>query len=184
MRYTRTYAGGQIALTTNDSGRGYQFNIGLMPGVGDLLNVYDFYRIDSVDMWFTYVSDTPATTATGSSWPILAYCIDYDDDNPPATFQNVLTSNMHKIHFFGEADKRVCKVSLKPRANTLVSRGGTASLGLSTGLPGVLIDAATPDVPHYGVKIFPIFYNSTSYPNSRIYVHTTITATFFGARSG
>lgn len=184
MQFKRTYAGGAIALTANDAGRGFQFNVGLMPGIGDLLNVFDYYRIDKVDVTFTYVSDTPAVSSTASLWPIMAHCIDYDDDNAPATYQDVLRSNLHAIHYFGEGAKRSVTRSFQPRANYIVSRLGTSSTGLATGLPGTLIDLASPDVPHYGLKVFLLNYNSTTYPNSRVFVHSTITATFFGARSG
>lgn len=184
MKYTRTFAGGVVAQGTNDAGRSLQFNIGLMPAVLDLLEVYDFYRIDRVDVTFFYASEISATTSSASNYPTLAYCIDYDDDNAPSTLQDVLTSNLHKLHYFGEGARRTHTVSMVPRSNSIIARSTTTSVGLASQHPGTLIDAAYPDVQHYGLKYFLLNYNSAGFPNARVFINTRITATFFGARSG
>jgi len=184
MKFVRTYAGGVLSRTANDKGYSYQFNLGLVPDVGSLLSVFDAYSIDYVDVSFTYTADTPAISNTASQWPLMAYAIDYDDDNVPGTYQSVLQSNLHKLHFFSEANKRTVVVRVKPRAAAVVARGSIATLGTGWAPGSQIIDAAYPDVPHYGLKAFVLNYNSTTYPNSQIHVHSTIHLTMYAAKTG
>lgn len=184
MKFSRTYAGGVLSKGTNDAGQAFQYNITLAPDVTSLLNVFDAYRIDYVDHHFTYVADTPAASAIASYWPVMAYAIDYDDDNVPGTYQSVLQSNLHKLHFFTEGDGRTVTVRIRPRAAAVVTRGSVSSLATGWAPDGQIIDAAFPDAPHYGLKAFILNYNLTTQPNSRIFSHSTIHFTMYAAKTG
>jgi hypothetical protein len=132
---------GLTTSTTVPVSAGFAVTISLFPGSARYLSLFDQYRIDQVEVW---IQSTAAIT-TGFLGE-LASAVDLDDANPPATFS-------------AAADKQGALVgSLLPGRYhcwkphmALASYSGTFTS--YSNITAGWIDAASPNVQHYGLKM-------------------------------
>jgi hypothetical protein len=181
--YRRTFFGGAIGKGATDIGRAQAFTIASMPGWVDLASVYDGYYIRKVTLHFNLSTDLGAQTATAAQLPIMAYLPDYDDDTPPTTYNAVLQGSLHKIWFPSPLNNHLA-VSVTPRTASVVAQSGTGTLGVAWNPGNMVCDVAFPDLKHYGFKYFLLNYNTTTYPNTTIFVHYEVEFTMVSSRSG
>lgn len=163
-----------------DLGGALQFNMNQLPGVAELTNTYDAYSIDKVDVTFQWVQPFASSTAANAHTPVMIVTRDYDDAEPPLSFGETCEYADAKLCPYS-LHKPTYTISVEPRVATTVFRSGVTS-GYSWGRKGQIIDFGNPDVPHYGLKYWNQFHNSTSFPATAIRVYGVVHFSCYAAR--
>lgn len=118
----------------------YQVSVGAFSGATSLLSVFDQYRIDQVEVWL----ETPNVNG-GGVLPMLFSAVDLDDSNTPTTIGNVQDKQGAIVAGGGAGHYH----KWKPHVAVAVYSGAFTSFANE---PAGWIDAASPNVQHYGLK--------------------------------
>jgi hypothetical protein len=154
--------------------------IGQFPLSTSLLTVFDQYKINKVSFQFipqvvsSFIgSGTVATVVPTSIYntPILTTCVDLDDANTPAT-ENVVLSHATAI-MHGPFIKPITRTFVPGVAVEVYQTGG---FGGYSNKPSnqIWLDAASPNVQHYGIKY--TLQHSPSVGASLVYMCVYISA--------
>lgn len=135
---------------------GIRFNINQIPNITEFSNLFDQYSLRKVVVKFVPWTNDAPVTVTGnllhSTSPILDYCIDLDDADPPSPsqvgLQQLRERNNHKtVRMF-----KPHTIVIKPRA-----RGGIGVADSSVQPIGLIrprwINLSEPNVPYFGLKL-------------------------------
>lgn len=152
-RYSRGY---NVQLTQNASGfdaTAFAFTLDRVQGYTELTAMYDQYRIDYVQFrinWSPkYTISVDPNNPGQSTYPLLYYFKDYDDDNTPTSLNQMQErGNLRQVRI---TPNKIIKINVKPAVSAMVYQSAVA-----TGYTpkwDTKIDMANPDVPHYGLKI-------------------------------
>lgn len=173
-KFTRTRDFGVIAKSALDTGGSLQFTLDQVPSYAELTTLYDAYSIDKVEVTFVWFSPFTGAATGAAQMPIMMVTPDFDDANPVTTVGEIGEYGQARVVPFNLA-RNSHTVTIAPRAAKQVYRGVTS--GFSWAEKSAIIDAGNVDVPHYGLKWFTQFYNSTYTPDSliRIYIKFHIT---------
>lgn len=143
-----TFTGGSIAFSLND-----------LPSYTELTALFDKYRIAGVKLRFyprinqQLLSSITSTTPSGIV-PIVTV-IDYDDDSVPANLDELMQYQNFKIH----DQFKPFSVFLRPQMAIAAYSGAFTSYASGR---KIWIDAASPGVKYYGLKIGTQNYSSGS----------------------
>lgn len=145
-KFSRSFDLGDMsrALPT-DQGFAFPFALNQLPAASDFANLFDRYRINKIDLTFSWTFGNVRSTGA-ILHPIIYAYMDDDDAAIPIAKSEVLERQAVQRFMFSEL-KNTFSVSIRPR--WIQSRGG-----VSTNLApvGTWIDMATPSVQHYSVK--------------------------------
>jgi len=136
-----TQAATILTSTTVPTFRGYNFSLSLFAGASAYTNLFDQYIVDRVEFWLT-----PEAPQGNTSFGQVATAVDLDDANTPTTNAEVADKQLSILTAGGAATY----VSFVPHMAVAVYSGAFTSFGNS---PPTWIDAASPGVQHYGVKL-------------------------------
>lgn len=163
--YVRHRDNGGIVAAVVDLGSGWSFSMNQIPDFSEFTTLYDAYTIDKVTMKFVLFNNT------AEKYPTLLLAPDYDDAASPAAEADLLTMEGCKVLPFTPT-KREHTITVHPRvAQTLFRTGVTSSYGW--GKSGQIVDIATTDTPHYGVRHWLVNYNTTDTPGAVVRVFIT-----------
>lgn len=145
-KFSRSFDLGDMARpSATDQGFAFPFALNQLPNASDFTNLFDRYRINKIDLTFTWtLGDVRATG--GVLHPIIYVYMDDDDSAIPIAKTEVFERQAMQRFSFNET-RSTLTTSIVPR--WIQSRGG-----VSTNLAprGSWIDMATPAVQHYGIK--------------------------------
>lgn len=138
-------------------GGAFSFQLAQCANVSEITSLFDNYRIKKVVLRFDYsVNQAPSTVASPSgnqatAVPIMHICPDFDDNAVPAARTSVLENGYARTV---RLDKTFT-MSLTPRAQSTVTSGSASGLVAGGLMPlGQWLDAASTQVPHFGVKFW------------------------------
>jgi hypothetical protein len=158
-KFSRPFDLGDMARpSATDQGFAFPFALNQLPGVTDFTNLFDRYRINKIDLTFTWtLGDVRATGAILS--PIMYIYMDDDDSAIPITKNDVFERQAMQRYSFSEARNTL--------STTISPRWVQSRAGVSTNLApkATWLDMATPGVQHYGVKGW-VDHMSSSAPNT------------------
>lgn len=156
------------------------FQLTDLPSVAEITALYDFYSIDRVDVeWRLGLVPKDITTLL-ANYPIITFAPDYDDSTAPGSRNEVFEYGKNaRVEQFS-ATRPVIRTTVVPRiSNTVYKTGVTSAYSLAP--VSTLVDATNADAPHYGLKWWTEYYNSTQNTGGSILVylkyHVTCVAT-------
>jgi hypothetical protein len=123
---------------------GAYFALNQLDQYTSLAAVFDQYRIDEVEVWI--IPRTTTTTASGQNLGDMVSVIDYDDANPLTTYPSAMDYDNALTTSGGCGQYR----RFKPHVAVAVYAGAFTSFANQ---PTQWLDAASPAVQHYGIKI-------------------------------
>jgi len=130
--------------TTAFVGIALNFQASQVPNFADFTAVFDQYRIERIELWLMPASATDAGLASEAS--AFVSVIDYDDSNTPSSeavlldYQNSMVTSLNSGHYR----------AFIPHV-ALAAYSGAFTSFCNEEAPW--IDAASPTVQHYGVKL-------------------------------
>jgi hypothetical protein len=144
-------------MSGTDQGYAWPFALNQIPASSEFTNLFDKYRITSIDLTFTYWREgsPPGGLGADTLWPAMYLYMDDDDAAIPTTKSSVLERmSVQRVSF--SPTRQTISVNIRPR--WIQSRGGT-----STNIAPIntWLDMSTPGVQHYGVKSWVDYYNTT-----------------------
>lgn len=143
----RTYTLATLSANTGDTANGFSFALNSLPNYGEFTALFDQYRILEAIVSFIPLQNMSVATSGTTNYPgIFMTAIDYDDANLPATSDLQQYESYQRI-----AAYRPCVRVVKPRSAVALYNGSTFT-GYGTAKHGQWIDAASPSIPHYGLK--------------------------------
>lgn len=140
------------AVTTSTAG--YKFRLSDTPGYTEITSLFDKYRIKGIKATFMprvnvlRITDLGAGTTTVTTSPPIFSVIDYDDATAPTNAAQLHEYENCKVH----NEFKPWSVFFRPRI-AMATYGGGAFTSYGTGPAGLWIDAASPSVEYYGLKI-------------------------------
>jgi hypothetical protein len=155
-KFSRSFDIGSLPKAASDQGYAWPFALNMVPASNEFTNLFDKYRITSIDLTFTYWREGTPPGSTDQLWPAMYLFMDDDDAAIPTTKTSVLERmSVQRVSF--APTRQTISVKIRPR--WIQSRAGT-----STNIAPVnsWIDMSTPGVQHYGVKAWVDFYNNSS----------------------
>jgi hypothetical protein len=160
-KFSRSFDLGNLTKGAADQGYAFPFTLSQLPAYLEFANLFDKYRITSIDLTFSYsvVGETDVGTTTSFHlWPALYLYMDDDDATIPTTKSEVL-ERMSVQRVSMAPTRQTISVTIRPR--WVQSR---VALPVSANLAPVnsWLDMATPAVPHYGVKLWADNYNTST----------------------
>lgn len=154
-----------------------QFSLIDLPNYTEFTSLFDKYSIEQVDFVIENAHNAgfAAVTAGGATslMPRITYCPDFDDAIPPSTAREINNYQRAKVWTF-RGDGSPLKFSIKPRVATKIYRDAVAD-AFGTGAEGTKLDNLTPDVPHYGLKMWLENLISSSLPDPVVAGQTLLT---------
>lgn len=122
-----------------------------LPNSSEFTALYDQYRIDWVDCQFIFSNNMSNVTSPSLTLPVVYLAKDYDDSNL-ANYPDLQQYATQQTWQLGNEHGRngIHHVRVKPNVDVALYQGVTT--GYARGKP-MFIDTASPQVPHYGVKI-------------------------------
>jgi len=134
--------------TTNLQYGARAFFLSDLPVSSDFVNLFDQYRIVSVDMHMCPRVSANLPTS-GNSYSVFHYALDYTDVTAPTSNEELYQmSSCKRVNCNGSKDFHI---KLKPQAAETYWSGLTAS-GYGAAKEGAWINTSSPSVQHYGVK--------------------------------
>lgn len=118
-----------------------------LPNFTEFTTLYDEYRIDMVEFTF-YLKNVPGNSSTVTEYPLLHYCIDNDDSGVPANLDEIRQHSNAKCVQLTE--QKPIRIRYKPSVAQEIYR--TAVTTAYASKSGIFVDAASNNVPHYGLK--------------------------------
>jgi len=134
-------SGAFVTSATLATFNAFAFSVSALDQISPLVALFDQYRIDLIELWFS-AEGSAAATATGN----FATVIDYDDFNVLSTYAqaldyvNVVSTMMGVSHY----RKFVPHIAMAAYSGAFTSFANVTS---------PWIDAASPSVQHFGVKV-------------------------------
>lgn len=122
------------------------FSLNQIGNYGNLTNLYDQFRIDTVEVTAMLRTTSAAVTA----YPRLCYFPDFDDATAPPSEAAVFMHPRVKIHQF-TLTSPVVKFSFKPLVASSAYGGGAFNGYYAPNGP-VFVDSNSPGTEHYGFK--------------------------------
>lgn len=147
------YLGDMPRPSASDQGFAYPFALNQIPGSSDFTGLFDRYRINRIDLTFSW-SLPYIAPGGGILHPTMYVYMDDDDAAIPITRNDVLERQAMQTFTFSEMNNTL--------TTTITPRWIQSRAGISTNLApkGTWIDMATPAVQHYGVKGWVDYMNS------------------------
>lgn len=156
-------SGGSSLMQVNHAyqfGGSMRFRLGDLPGLSDFTNLFDYYRIEQVDVEISCLKNSAAGTSQPSGYqngdnvmPTIMYAPDFDDDVIPVGASDLTERQKTKSWTF-RGDGKPLKFSIQPRPTALVYKEDGTTIGYMTGTAGNWVDCNNVSVPHYGVKFW------------------------------
>lgn len=140
----RVYLGGTAVATV------------VVPSYTELGALFDKYRIDKVDIFYT--SSVFGNQGMGTSqtlyMPACAYVVDTDDANAASTTDIQQYTNCRYTQFGGDMRGMKKLASFKPMPSLALYTTGTTVAGAGDlASKNLWLDAGTPNIKHYGFKM-------------------------------
>lgn len=149
----------------------YQFDLTQLQNTSDFTNLFEFYRISFVKLFFRLETDVSAQAATSARYPLLTSYNDFDDVIAPTTIQQ-FNERMNKKATFLVPGRAVVR-TVRPAILQEIARtpnGITVVKPLwKQWLPCTYVTAAAPttpvvsDVQHLGMKYVIQHWTTTNY---------------------
>lgn len=140
----------QIVSGVGNEGGAMMFLLSDLPVASEFINLFDQYRIVSVDVHCIPRVNANLSTSPGSI-SIFHYAKDYTDVTAPTSLDTILQyGDAKRVNVNGVKDFHI---KLKPQCANTVWSGLTAS-GYGAAMEGSWINTASKDVQHYGIKYF------------------------------
>jgi hypothetical protein len=125
----------------------FQFYLSDLPEYASMTTLFDQYRITKIELYFEPLCNRVyANGAANQVSGLLATSIDYDDNGTPGSLAVVL--NYENVCLTPAGEKHL--VAFRPHA--AISAYGGGVFGNYANVASPWIDAASPNVVHYGVK--------------------------------
>jgi hypothetical protein len=154
-KFSRSFDLGTLSKSAADQGYAWPFALNQLPAVAEFTNLFDKYRITSIDLTFSLVRETGTTNDL--VWPAMFLFMDDDDSVIPTTKSSVLERmSVQRVSF--APTRQTISVKIRPR--WIQSRAGTST---NLAPQNSWIDMSTPGVQHYGVKSWVDYYNSGTF---------------------
>jgi len=152
-----------------------KFGLSDLPDYTEFTSLFDDYRICAVEVSFVPKFNMLSVTTTSSViTPILVTVLDYDDNNTPSGISDLMEYDSVVVTNFDKSCKRI----VCPRWTTAAYSGtSTWSYASNRGW----VDAAYPDVYHYGIKyaIKPGASGQTTFNLGKLLQSTTLNLGLF-----
>lgn len=152
-----------VSSTVAEVSAAYSFTFNALPQYATIASLFDQYRIDTVEFWLIpQQSDNTNCYNPG----LLTSVIDFDDDaaltsQNLAEYQNAIVTSGLDGHY-----RR-----FKPHCAMDLYNGSFSAFGNVT---SPWIDAASPSVRHYGVKVAITTTSSVLKYDTRVRLHLTV----------
>ncbi len=117
---------------------------------GSLTNLFDQYRIDFMELRLLPCNQMQLSSTSVEQNGICYVVADYDDASLLSSTASAL--NYQKLDMVLPGNKLIRRI--KPRAMTATGQSGSSTVTASVTTHGLWIDAANPNVLHYGFKYF------------------------------
>lgn len=148
--FKQTLNYGTITATAADVETNFSFALSAVPQVASFTALFDAYRLDWVRVRFiprTNTNQAGYSATVNSYTSLFLTAIDYDDIGSITTaalleYQNVQVDNCLKPR----------TVTFKPKCSPQVYKVSGTTIGYAEAKPGLWIDCAYTDVPHYGLR--------------------------------
>jgi len=151
-KFSRSFDLGNLPLSSTDQGYAWPFALNQLPAVAEFTNLFDKYRITSIDMTFSLAREMIPNQ--NLVWPAMFLFMDDDDAAIPISKSSVLERmSVQRVSF--APTRQTISVKINPR--WIQSRAGTST---NIASPSTWLDMSTPSVQHYGVKAWIDFYNT------------------------
>jgi len=159
-KFSRSFDLGNLTKAAADQGYAFPFTLSQLPAYLEFSQLFDKYRIKSIDIMFSYnlVGEQSVGTSTYHLWPAFFLYMDDDDATIPTTKQSVLERmSVQRVSF--APTRQTISITINPRwVQTRVAVPVSANLAPVNSW----IDMATPAVPHYGIKFWGDNYNTST----------------------
>jgi hypothetical protein len=153
-KFSRSFDIGNIPKAASDQGYAWPFALNMIPGSTEFTNLFDKYRITSIDLTFSYWQE--GQVSGDVLWPAMYLFMDDDDAIIPTTKTSVLERmSVQRVSF--SPTRQTISVLINPR--WIQSRAGTST---NIAPRNSWIDMSTPAVQHYGVKAWVDYYNTNA----------------------
>jgi hypothetical protein len=161
---TATFIGSAASNITNDCMFALFFKLGDLPQSSSFTSLFDQYRIKRISVTFTpnYKQVGIQTASNAFLMPTMQmwYAVDYDDASAPSTLTALQEYSSIKMIDFNDSVKSHT-VSFNPRVAIAANQAGAFTAYANQA--NQWLDAAYPNVQHYGLKFgFPC-PNSVAY---------------------
>lgn len=143
------------------NGAAFNFQLDQVSHHGELVSLYDAYRIDKIELWFDYSPDlagansTDTNLASGMYFPKMWIKRDYDDITVPTLDQMEQSNQSECLRF--TADRTTIGPYYITPAISAALYDATAPGGITVGgqrwRQWIDTSIAGRSVPHYGVKM-------------------------------
>lgn len=138
----RIYLGGVNVSTT------------AVPGYNELTALFDKFRIDKIEIFYTCSQTNQTTIGPNQQFlmPGCAYVVDTDDANSTSCAELQQYANCRYTQFGGITTTGMKRLAVfTPKCQVPIYASGTTITG--QGQSNVWLDAATPEIHHYGFKM-------------------------------
>lgn len=125
------------------------FSFDQLPNYADFTSLFDRFKINFIKLYVYLKIDPSAQAAATAAYPKLYWTKDYDDSSAPATLNEMREHKTCKVKVLNP--NRPVIITLRPAILSEVYR--TAVTYSYSPKWKQWIDCATPNVPHYGLKI-------------------------------
>ncbi len=164
---------GNITQPAADGGGTYSFALSNLPSSSEFTALFQQYRIDRVDLIWTYTSQD-LTAGAANRTPILYIAPLYTEAVVPAALTDVFQYNKCAVIAFDQGKRQHIR-SMRPKPQISTGNSGvmipTTTPWLSTTVPGVV---------HYGAVYWIQNYNSTSFSSNTITLSVRYVLSFKG----
>ena len=152
---------------------------GVVPNSSDFTNLFDQYRIDSVEMTIISSSTNSSTATPTTGEPVIWLFNDLDDAVAPTSVGQFLEREGLRTISFG--DHNVKKHRVYPRITVSAFQGVLPAY--AAGGKYQWLDIAYPDIKYFGTKMY---YDNSGVANNTVIANVTIlfkyNMTFKGVR--
>ena len=128
----------------------FDFQLGDIQGINDFTNLYDQYRINSIEIKCRWVPPVNTTTSQQTLCPRLWYAIDFDDANTPTLAELKERSNCKCINL--KADKNFYSIKFSPKVLTMLYNTAVSTAYATRKTKHLRIDISNINLPHFGIK--------------------------------
>lgn len=141
--------------STSFFSNGTALSVASNPGSSDFTALYDFYRLDKVEVAFMYSANTVSPAAlSGMMLPILNIVFDPSDSSTISLSSILQYQNLHTVQLGNLRTQDGYVVACRPRPAAFVASGsGGTAVGGGVETP-LWISKDLPNVNYYGIKAF------------------------------
>lgn len=137
------------------NGAAFNFSINQVSHFSELVNLYDAYRIDKVELWFDYTPDVQNVLGRIENYPKLWIKRDYDDITVP-TLDQLEQSNQSECFRFTADRTTIGPYYITPAVSMAMydaTAPGSVTFGAQRWRKWIDTSTLGRAVPHYGVKM-------------------------------